>query len=209
MSELDHKEGWIPKNCCFWTVVLEKTLESPLDCKEIKPVKPKGNQSWICIGRTDAEAEALILWPPDAKNWLIGKTLMLERIEGRRRRGQQDEMVGWHHWLNGRVWASSGSWWWTEKPGMLQSMESQRAGHDLATELTDWTVAHQAPLPMKFSRQEYWSGLPFPPPADLPDLEIELASLASFALAGRFFTTEPLGKPNTKVTWIQKSLLLT
>ena len=137
-------------------------LESSLDSKEIKPVNPKGNQSWICIGRTDAEAEALILWPPDAKNWLIGKTLMLERIEGRRRRGQQDEMVGWHHWLNGRVWASSGSWWWTEKPGMLQSMESQRAGHDLATELTDWTVAHQAPLSMKFSRQEHWSGLPFP-----------------------------------------------
>ena len=138
MWELDHKEGWIPKNWCFWAVVLVKTLESPMDCKEIQPVHPKGNQSWICIGRTDAEAEALILWPPDAKNWLIGKTLMLERIEGRRRRGQQDEMVGWHHWLNGRVWASSGSWWWTEKPGMLQSMESQRAGHGWVTGL-NWT----------------------------------------------------------------------
>ena len=71
--ESDHKEGWAPKNWCFWTVVLEKTLESPLDCKEIQPVDPKENQSWIFIGRTDAEAEAPILWPPDAKTWLIGK----------------------------------------------------------------------------------------------------------------------------------------
>ena len=73
VSELNHKESWAPKNLCFWTMVLEKTLESPLDCKEIKPVNPKGNQSWIFIGRTDAEAEAPILWPPDAKNWLIKK----------------------------------------------------------------------------------------------------------------------------------------
>ena len=73
MWELDHKESWGLKNWCFWTVVLEKTLESPLDCKEIQPVNPKGNQSWIFIGRTDAEAEAPILWPPDAKNWLTGK----------------------------------------------------------------------------------------------------------------------------------------
>ena len=71
--ELDYKESWVPKNWCFWTVVLEKTLESPLDCKEIKPVNPKGDQPWILIGRTDAEAETPILWPPDAKNWLIGK----------------------------------------------------------------------------------------------------------------------------------------
>ena len=71
--ELDHKEGWVPKNWCFWTVVLEKTLESPLDCKEIQPVNPKGNQSWIFTGRTDAEVDAPVLWPPDVKNWLIGK----------------------------------------------------------------------------------------------------------------------------------------
>ena len=70
---LDHKESWVPKNRCFWTVVLEKTLESPLDCKEIQPVHPGGDQSWVFIGRTDAEAETLILWPPDAKGWLIGK----------------------------------------------------------------------------------------------------------------------------------------
>ena len=75
MWELDHKESWAPKNWCFWTVVLEKTLESPLDCKEIKPVNPKGNQSWIFIGRTNAEVETPILWPPDVKNWLIGAFL--------------------------------------------------------------------------------------------------------------------------------------
>ena len=73
MWELDHKESWAPKNWCFWTVVLEKTLKSPLDCKEIQPVNPKGNQSWIFIGKTDGEAEVPILWPPDAKSWLIGK----------------------------------------------------------------------------------------------------------------------------------------
>ena len=99
MWELDHKEGWSLKNWCFWTVVLEKTLESPLDCKEIQPIHPKGSQSWIFIGRTDAEAETLILCPPDAKSWLIGKEL--RKTEGRRRRGWEDEMVGWHHWLNG------------------------------------------------------------------------------------------------------------
>ena len=89
----------LPCNWYFWTVVLEKTLESPLDCKEIKPVNPKGNQSWIFIRRTDAEA--LILWPPDVKNLLIEKTLILGKIEGRERRGQEDEMVGWHHQLDG------------------------------------------------------------------------------------------------------------
>ena len=87
--ELDHKESWTLKNWCFWTVVLEKTLASPLDCKEIQPVHPQGNQSWIIVRRTDAEAETPILWPPDVKNSLIGKTLMLGKIEGRRRRGWQ------------------------------------------------------------------------------------------------------------------------
>ena len=89
MWELNYKEDWAPKNRCFWTVVLEKTLESPLDCKEIKPVHPKGNQSWIFIGRTDAEAEAPILWPFDAKRPSLEKTLMLGKIEGRRRREWQ------------------------------------------------------------------------------------------------------------------------
>ena len=89
MWELDHKESWALKNWCFWTVVLEKTLESPLDCKEIQPVHPRGNQSWIFIGRTDAEAEAPILWPPYVKSHSLEKTLMPAKMEGRRRRGWQ------------------------------------------------------------------------------------------------------------------------
>ena len=89
MWELDYKESWVPKNWCFWTVVLKKTLNSLLDCKEIQSVHPKGNQSWMFIGRTDAEVETPILWPPDAKNWLIWKDPVLRKIEGRRRRGRQ------------------------------------------------------------------------------------------------------------------------
>ena len=87
--KVDYKESWVPKNRCFWTVVLEKTLESPLDCKDIQLVYPKGDQSWVFIGRTDAEAETPILWPPDATNWLTGKYLMLGKIEGRRRGWQR------------------------------------------------------------------------------------------------------------------------
>ena len=101
MWELDHKEGWAPKNLCFWIVVLENTLESPLDSKESKPVNPKGNQPWIFIGRTDAEAEVLIFGHPMQRADLLEKTLMLRKTEGRKRRGRQDEMVGCHHWLNG------------------------------------------------------------------------------------------------------------
>ena len=89
MWELDYKESWALKNWCLWTVVLEKTLESPLDCKEIQPVHPKGDQSWVLIERTDVEAETPILWPPDVKCWLIGKPLMLRKIGGRRKRGRQ------------------------------------------------------------------------------------------------------------------------
>ena len=102
MWELDYKERWAPKDWCFWTVVLEKTLESLLDCQEIQLVNPKENQPWIFIGRTDAEAEVPVLWPPVAKNWLIGK----DSDAGKDWRGEekgttQDEMVGWHHQLNG------------------------------------------------------------------------------------------------------------
>ena len=101
MWELDHKESWAPKNWCFWTVVLEKTLESPLDCKEIQPVNPKGNQSWIFIGRTDAEAQVPTLWPPDAKNWLTGKDSDAGKDRRQEEKGMtEDEMVRWHHWLN-------------------------------------------------------------------------------------------------------------
>ena len=102
MWELDYKESWVPKNWCFWTAVLEKTLESPLDCKEIQPVPPKGNQSWIFTGRTDAEAEALILWPPDRKNWLIWKDPDAGKDWGQKKKGAtEDETIKWHHWLNG------------------------------------------------------------------------------------------------------------
>ena len=102
MWELDHNESWAQKNWCFWNMVLEKTLESPLDCKEIQPVNPKGNLSWILIGRTDAEAEAPILWSPDMKNWLTGKDHDTGKDWRQEEKGMtEDEMVGWHHWLDG------------------------------------------------------------------------------------------------------------
>ena len=102
MWELDHKEGWVPRNWCFWTVVLDKNLESPLDSKEIKPVNPKGNQPWIFIGRTDAEAETPIFWPPDAESWLTGKDPDTGKDRGQEEKGvTEDEMVGWHYQFNG------------------------------------------------------------------------------------------------------------
>ena len=104
MWELDHKQSWCPKNWCFWIVVLEKTLESPLDCKEIRPVHPKGNQSWVFIGRSDAEAETPILWPPDVRNWLIEKDPDAGKDWRQEEKGMtEDEMVGWHHQLDGHV----------------------------------------------------------------------------------------------------------
>ena len=102
MGELDYKESWVPKNWCFWAVVWEKTLESPLDCKEIQPVHPKGDQPWIFTGRTDAEAEATIIWPPHARNWLLGKDPDAGKDWGQKEKGTiEDKLVGWHHWLNG------------------------------------------------------------------------------------------------------------
>ena len=102
MWELDYKESWVLKNWCFWTVVLEKTLKSPLDCKEIQPVHPKGDQPWVFIGRTDAEAETPKLWPPHVKSWLIGKDSGAGRNWGQEEKGTtEDEMSGWHHRLNG------------------------------------------------------------------------------------------------------------
>ena len=125
-----HTCGWALKNWCFWTVVLEKTLVSPLDCKEIQPAHPKGDQSWAFIGRTDAEAETSIRWPPHAKSWLIGKDSDFGRDWGQEQKGTtEDEMAGWHH---------SQSSWWTGRPGVLQFMGSQRVGHDWATGL-NWT----------------------------------------------------------------------
>ena len=140
MWELYHKEDWVQKNWFFWTVVLEKTLESFLDCKEIQLVLPKGNQSWIFIGRTDTEAEAPILRPLDVKSQLIWKRPWCwERLKA----GGEGDDRGWDGWMASCtrwtwVWASSRSWWWTGKPGVLQPMGSQSVGQDWVTEL-NWT----------------------------------------------------------------------
>ena len=102
MWELDCEESWAPKNWCFWTTVLEKTLESPLNCKEIQPVSPKGDQSWVFTGRTDAEAETPVLWPPHEKSWLIGKDPDAGRDWGQEEKGMtEDEIAGWHHRFDG------------------------------------------------------------------------------------------------------------
>ena len=128
-----NKESWVPNNWCFWAVVLEKALESPLDCKEIQPVHPKGNQSWIFIGRTDAESEAPILWPPDEKNWFIGRDPDAGKDWRHEEKKQmEDEMVGWNHW----PMDMSLIWWQREKPGMLPSVGLQRIRHD---RVADWT----------------------------------------------------------------------
>ena len=137
MWELDCEESWVPQNWCFWTVVLEKTLERPLDCKEIQPVHPKGDQSWVFIGRTDVEAETPILWPPDEKSWLIWKDPDAGRDWGQEAKGTaEDEMVGWHHWLNGHGFGWTRSWWWTGRSGMLWFVGSQSSD---TTERLNWT----------------------------------------------------------------------
>ena len=133
------EESWVLKNCCFWTVVLEKTLESPLDCKEMQPVHSIGDQSWVFIGGTDAKAETPIVWPPHAKCWFTGKDSDAGRNWGAG--GERDDR-GWDGWMASLtrwtwVWVNSGSWWWTGRPGMLQFMGSQRVGHNWATELTE------------------------------------------------------------------------
>ena len=139
MWELDYKESWAPKNWCFWTVVLEKTLESPLDCKEIQPVNLKGNQSRIFIGRTDAEAEtnSLATWSEEPSHWK--RPWCWERLKV----GGEVDDRGWDGWMASLmrwrwVWVGSRSWWWTGKPGVLPFMGSQRVGHDWVTEL-NWT----------------------------------------------------------------------
>ena len=133
--ELDYKKSWASKNWCFWTVVLMKTLESPLDCKEIKPVSPKENQSWIFIS-TDAEAETPILWPPNAESWLIGKDPYSVKDWWQEEKGPTEDEIGWMESPTLWTWVSVSSWkWWsTGKPGMLQSMGVQIVGHDWVTE---------------------------------------------------------------------------
>ena len=136
MWELYCEESWVLKNWCFWTVVLEKTLESPLDYKEIQPVHSKGDQSWVFFGRNDAEAETPVLWPPHVNGWLIGKDWCWEGLGA----GGEGDNRGWDGWMASLtqwtwVWVNSGSWWWTGRPGMLRFMGSQRVGHNWATEL--------------------------------------------------------------------------
>ena len=136
MWKLDCEEGWALKNWCFWSVVLEKTLESPLDCKEIQPVHSKGDQSWVFFGRNDAKAETLVLWPPHAKNWLIGKISHAGRDWGQEEKGTtENEMVGWHHQLDGCEFE------WT--PGVGWTLEAWRAAiHGVTksqTWLSNWT----------------------------------------------------------------------
>ena len=142
MWEFDYKESWVPKDRYFWTMVLEKTLESPLDCKEIQLVHPKGDQSWVFIGNSDTLAETLILWPPDVKSWLIWKDPDAVKDWRQEEKGTtEDEIDGWMASLTQWrwVWVNSGSWWWTWRPGMLQSMVLQGVGHDSVTEL-NWAV---------------------------------------------------------------------
>ena len=140
MSELDYKESWAPKNWGFWTVVLEKTLKSPFACKDIQPVHPKGDQSWVFTGRLMLKLKLQYFGHLMQRVDSLEKTLMLGGIGGRQRRGQQRmrwwmALPTWWTW----VWVDSGSWWWTGRPGELQSMVLQRVGHDWATEL-NWNI---------------------------------------------------------------------
>ena len=139
MWELAYKESWAPKYSCLWTVVLEKTLESPLDCKEIQPVHAKGRQSWVFIGRTDVEVETPVLWPPDGKNWLTWKDPDAEKNWRREKKGMIEDEDSWMasptqwRW----VWVNSGSWWWTGNPAVLQSMGCKELD---TTEELNWTA---------------------------------------------------------------------
>ena len=155
MWQLDYKESWALKNWCFWTVVVEKTLESPLDSKEIKPVNLKGNQSWIFIGRTDAEPETPILWPPDAKNWLIWKDPNAQKDwRCEEKRTTEDVMVGWHHWLDGHEFEQARE--------LVMDREAWRtAVHGVAkrrTRLSHWTTAAQHKASATEAHWGAWSG---------------------------------------------------
>ena len=165
MWELDSEDSWVPKNWCFWTVVLQKTLESPLDCKDIQPFHPEGDQSCVFIGRTDAEAETPILGTPHSKSWLIGKGPDAGRVWGQEEKGTTEDELdwisskGWDGWMASAtlwtwVWVNSGSWWWTGRLGVLRVMESQRVRHDWATEL-NWVVYIYV-YELNSSRNEYW-----------------------------------------------------
>ena len=202
MWQLDHKEDWVLKNWCFWIVVLGKTLKSPLDSKEIKPVNPKGNQSWIFIGSTDAEAETPVLWPPEAKSWFIRKDPNAVKTEDKRRRGTEDEMVGWHHPLNGYEFE--------QIPGDSEGQGSLACCSPWGCKECNMTegLNNNNSLvygPALTSVYDYWTNHSF----DYTDLCWQNAvghcgsghlwlgmELVSPALQGRFLTTESPGKSN-------------
>ena len=169
--------------------MLEKTLESPLDCKEIQPVHSKGDQSRVFIGRTDVEAETPILWPPHAKSWLTRKDSDPGKDYGQEEKATtEDVMAGWHHRFDGHEFE------WTPGDGDGQGGLKVKSLSHVRLFATSWTVAYQAPPSIGFSRQEYWSGLPFPSPGDLPDPGIEPGSPA---LEANALTSEPPGKSRT------------
>ena len=131
MWKLDYEESWAPKNWCFWTVVLEKTLESPLICKEIQPVHSKGDQFWVFFGRTDAKAETPILWPPHAKSWLIGKDSDAGRDWGQEKGTTEDERAGWHHRLNGHAAAAAAAKLLQSCPTLCDPMDCSLPGSSI------------------------------------------------------------------------------
>ena len=152
MWELDHEESWALKNWWFWTVVLEKTLESPLDCKDIQPVHSEGDQPWVFFGRNDAKAETPILWLSHVKSWLIGKDWCWEELGA----GGEGDDRGWDGWMASLtrrkwVWVNSGSWWWTGRPGMLQSWGRKESDK---TERLKWTELNWWPLHSHFFEEE-------------------------------------------------------
>ena len=200
MWGLDHKESWAPKNWCFWTMVLEKTLESPLDCKEIQPVHPKGNQSWVFIGRTDVEAEAPIFWPPDVKNWFTGKDPDAGKDWRREEKGMtEDEMVGWHHWLNGHEFEqTSGDSEGQGSPAAVHGVVKSRARLSNWTELSSLFKCRSLLNP-----QDHFRRLG----------AMRLVSLGPFHVGrnwgseGKLFTQDPVAGLETRSLWRRPTAL--
>ena len=194
MWELDHTEGWTSKSWCFWNMVLEKTLESPLDCKEVKPVNPKGNQPWIFIGRTDAEAEAPILLPPDANSWLTGKDPDVSKDWRQEEKGTtEDEVAGWHHQLYG----SEFEWTLGVGDGQRDLASCSPCGHKGSdmTEQLNWTELNWTETNCQVIREvevescghemcwhKSWIKLPFSPMIVHPELLINIFRVAEMSL---------------------------
>ena len=155
MWELDCDESWAPRNWCFWTVLTEKTHESPLDCKEIQPVHSEGDQSWVFFGRTYAKAETLVLWPPHAKSWLTGKNSDAGRDWGQEEKGMtEDEMAGWHYRLDGREFE------WTpgvgDGQGGLACCDSWGRKESDTTERLDWTELNSLNVSLEYHTEVFW-----------------------------------------------------